>query len=411
MIPLSKPYFTKRENQLFKEVIDSGWVTMGPKVEEFEDSFKDYVGSKYAAAVSNCTTGMHLSLIALGVKPGDFVITVSHSYIATANSIRHAGAEPLFIDINNSNFNIDINCLDKFINDECFIKNGELYYRNYKKLIKNSPVLDNQKNVSGRVTCIIVPHQIGIPSNIYEIKKRVSKFNIRIIEDAACAIGSSISTNNKIQKIGNPVGDFVCFSFHPRKIITTGDGGMVTSNSKKLINKIKLLRNHGMSTEPAARAKQLKNVSSLHTVNGYNFRLTDIQAAVGIAQLEKLEMIINQRNYLANIYTDYLSKVNDIELYNNPKNSTTNWQSYPITITSEVRAVNLVNFLFKNGIFTKTGVMNSHSEPPYLKQDWKLPASELALEKTVHLPLFHTLKRKEIKFICNKIEEFFSNQC
>ena len=406
MIPLSKPYFTKKETQLFKEVIDTGWVTQGPMVKQFEENFKNYVGSKYAAAVSSCTTGMHLSLLALGVEPGDFVLTVSHSYIATANSIRHAEAEPLFIDIDSTNFNIDVDCLDAFINNKCHYKNGHLYYKDYKKLIQNSPVLRNLRNVNGKITCIIVPHQIGIPSNISEIKKRLNKFNIRIIEDAACAIGSSITLNNKIRKIGNPIGDLVCFSFHPRKILTTGDGGMVTSNNKKLIEQVKILRNHGMDSEPDIRAKKNIFMPSLHTVHGYNFRLTDIQAAVGIAQLEKLDEIIVQRNTLSDIYKDYLSKIEGIEIYTNVKNSSTNWQSYPITIRTKKKAIDLVNYLFQNGIYAKTGVMNAHMEPPYLKQKWRLPMSELTLEKTVHLPMFHTLRKKEIQFICNKVKEF-----
>tara|TARA_B100000700_G_scaffold327116_1_gene440686 strand:+ start:2158 stop:3375 length:1218 start_codon:yes stop_codon:yes gene_type:complete len=404
MIPLTKPSIGIDEINSVVNTLKSGWVTQGPRVQEFEKNFSDYTGAKYAAAVSSCTTGLQLSLISLGVQPGDLVITVSHSYIATANSVRHAMAEPVFVDVSKSNYNLDLDSLKNFVNNDCVVRDGMIYYKKYRNLIENSPTLKNFKNLKGKISAIIIPHQIGIPANVKGVKQFLNNYKIAIIEDAACAIGSIYEQK---KYIGNPIGDAVCFSFHPRKVITTGDGGMVTSNNKKFIENIKSLRNHGMNIDPYRRKNSKKYYFDVHIDNGYNYRLTDIQAAIGIEQLARIEGIVSERRQLGDIYKTELSTLKNLSTFDNEKENLTNWQSFPINILSRQNSKQLVKHLFDNGVFAKRGVMNSHEEPPYVKQDWKLKNSEYLLDKTVLLPMYNGLTIKEIKFVCQKVSKFF----
>tara|TARA_B100000029_G_scaffold493635_1_gene556391 strand:- start:681 stop:1907 length:1227 start_codon:yes stop_codon:yes gene_type:complete len=407
VIPLTKPVIDKKEIESVAKTIKSGWITQGPKVKEFEERFSKYTGAKYSAAVSSCTTALHLSLLTLGVKPGDFVITVSHSYIATANSIRHAMAEPIFVDVNSSNYNMDTESLKDLIEEECYVKNKSLYFRNYKKLIDNSPILDVINNVSGKISAIIVPHQIGIPSDIYEIKKILRGINLPIIEDAACAIGSKFNKQNNLINIGYPVGDLVCFSFHPRKLLTTGDGGMITSNNKGYIEKIKLLRNHGMNIDSFKRKNANKYFFDEHVISGFNFRMTDIQASIGVEQLKKINSVVNERKDIAIYYKKKLSAIDQVTTFEEGPNLLTNWQSFPIKIKSNHDSMDLVKYLFKEGIYSKRGVMNSHEEAPYIGQNWNLPNSEELLRHTILLPMYNGLKNKEIDYIVRKVKKFF----
>lgn len=408
IIPLSRPDLDNKEINSVSKTIASGWITQGPKVEEFEEKFSNYTDAKYSAAVSSCTTGLHLSLLSLGVQPGDLVITVSHSYIATANAIRHAFGEPVFVDVNLDNYNMDYESLKNFIEHKCISRNGNLYYKDYKKLIKRSPTLKYLNNVNGKIKSIIVPHQIGIPADVYKIKKLIKNYNIGIIEDAACAIGSKYNFNNKFLSIGKPMGDLTCFSFHPRKLLTTGDGGMVTSNNKLLINKVKLLRNHGMNKDSFKRRKTTKYFFDEHIESGFNYRLTDIQASIGIEQLKKVDKMVKERRKIANEYIDKLSSLQNVSLFKESENMFVNWQSFPVNILSKESSKQIVNFLYKNGIYSKRGVMNSHEEPPYIEQSWSLPNSEHILEKTFLLPMYSGLKDKEIKYVYSKVKEFFA---
>lgn len=407
IIPLSRPNLDKKEITSVTKTIYSGWITQGPKVEEFEENFSNYTGSKYAAAVSSCTTGLHLSLLAVGVQPGDLVITVSHSYIATANAIRHAFGEPVFVDVNRDNYNMDYESLKNFIENKCISRNGNLYFKDYKKLIKDSPTLKYLKNVNGKIKSIIVPHQIGIPADVYKIKRLVKNYNISIIEDAACAIGSKYNFNNQLFNIGRPIGDLTCFSFHPRKLLTTGDGGMVTSNNKSLINKVKLLRNHGMNKDSFKRRKTSSYFFDEHIESGFNYRLTDLQASIGIEQLKKIDKMVKERRKIANEYIEKLSNIQNISTFKESKKIIVNWQSFPVNILSKESSKQIVNFLYRNGIYSKRGVMNSHEEPPYIKQRWTLPNSEHILEKTFLLPMYSGLKDKEIEYVFSKVKEFF----
>jgi perosamine synthetase len=410
MIPISKPFLSEEEVNAVKEVILSGWVTQGPKVKEFEDLFASYVGSKHACAVSSCTTALHLALLAVGVKPGDIVITVSHSFIATANAIRHCGAEPVFVDIDKNTFNMSPENLNKCLAEDCEIRDGELFYRDVSDLaVGESPlshlIQDKTANVQncriGRVAAIMLVHQMGMPCDLKAILPLAYKFNLPIVEDAACSIGSEINIDGTWEKIGKPHGDIACFSFHPRKVLTTGDGGMITTNNTEYDKKFRLLRQHGMSLSDIARHNAKKVILEEYVTTGYNYRMTDIQAAVGIEQLKKLPEILGNYRKINLLYHKYIGDINWLKLPDEPEHSKTNLQSYPVRVLTNtpLSRNELMQYLMDSGISSRPGIMNSHQEKVYSNPTYKLSESEKARENTILFPIYTELTEKDIETI------------
>ena len=367
-IPIAKPYLGKEEADYAHETILSGWVTQGPKVQEFEEKFAQYIGSKYAVAVSNCTTALQLSLLVGGVKPGDEVIVPSMSYIATANCVVHVRATPVFAEVD-SDFNLDLD--------------------------------DVRNKITAKTKAVILVHQIGMPGDIDEFTAFCKEKKILLIEDAACAVGAEY----KGKKIGSH-SDFVCFSFHPRKVITTGDGGMITTPSQKYAERLKLLRQHGMSINDRVRHNAKKVMMEEHIEIGYNFRMTDIQAAVGIKQLERLDWIVAERRKIAEYYLEHLKDLNCIELPDEGEFKKTNYQSFAIILKEncKISRNDLMQKMLDEGIATRRGIMTSHREKAYKHfPKIELPRTERYCDNSILIPLFVPMEETQILFIIKTI--------
>ncbi|WP_162052634.1 DegT/DnrJ/EryC1/StrS family aminotransferase [Pontibacter pamirensis] len=366
MIPIAKPYLTEEEAQAAYDTILTGWITQGPKVQEFEEKFAAYTMAKYAVAVSNCTTALHLSMIVAGVGVGDEVICPSMSYIATANAIKYVGATPVFAEVQPETYNLD-------------------------------PV-DAERKITDKTKAILVVHQIGLPADIDAFKGLCERYNLKIIEDAACAAGSAYKEN----KIGFH-SELVCFSFHPRKVISTGDGGMITTNREDYYTRLKLLRQHGMSVNDRVRHESNKVIFEDHVEVGYNYRMTDIQAAVGIKQLEKLDWIVSERRKIAAAYNEAFKDIDFILLPIEKEGYFSNYQSYSIYLKKEcpLDRNSLMQELLDKGIASRRGIMTSHRETAYrnIQKDINLPISEDLQDNSIILPLYVPMKEEEIAYV------------
>ena len=383
-IPIAKPWMGEAEAEAASRAIMSGWVTQGPEVTAFEQEFTTYLGGKYACAVSNCTTALHLALLAVSVQPRDEVITVSHSYIATANSIRYCGAIPVFVDIEPQTYNIN-------------------------------PLLV-EAAVSDRTRAILIVHQIGMPCDLKAILDIARRYELPVIEDAACAIGSEIFWDGQWEKIGKPHGDIACFSFHPRKVITTGDGGMLTTNNPEWDKQFRLWRQHGMSVPDTVRHGAKQVIFESYPMLGYNYRMTDIQAAVGREQLKRLPEIVERRRYLAQQYQEMLADVPGLKLPTDPTWARSNWQSYCVRLPEKCEQRQVMQAMLDAGISTRRGIMCAHREPAYEHETWscgseqevcncrkgtcdRLSESEQAQDRTILLPLFHHMTQQEQDYV------------
>ena len=388
IIPVARPWMDECEAEATRRVILSGWVTQGPEVAMFEKEFSDFTNSRYACAVSSCTAALHLALLAVGVKQGDEVITVSHSFIATANSIRYCGAVPVFVDIQPDTFNMD-------------------------------PVLI-ERVITERTQAILCVHQMGMPCDLKSILDIGEHYNLPVVEDAACVIGSEIFWKGRWEKIGKPHGLVACFSFHPRKLVSCGDGGMITTNDPDLDRQFRLWRQHGMSVPDSTRHSSRQVVFENYEALGYNYRMTDIQAAVGREQLKKLPKMVSHRQALAQLYFKLLAEIPDLNLPIEPSWAHSNWQSFCVCLPDGCAQREVMQALLDKGIHTRRGVMCAHREMAYPIGSWscgmppqscscpsgscsRLVISERAQDECIILPIYHQMLEEDIERVSTSL--------
>jgi perosamine synthetase len=365
MIPIIKPTLGQEEADAAAAAVLSGWVSQGKEVAAFEAAFAQQVGSAHACAVSNCTTALHLALLAASVGPGDEVITVSSSFIATANVIIQCGARPVFVDIRPDDYNIDPDRIAAALTQ--------------------------------RTRALLCVHQMGMPCDLARILPLARSHGIPVIEDAACAIGSRIQMNGEWQAIGAPHGDVACFSFHPRKIVTTGEGGMLTTRHAEWDRLFRLWRQHGMSVPDTVRHSSARVVFEDYPVRGFNYRMTDIQAAIGRVQLGKLPGVIAARRRLAARYRAMLAEIPDVTPPAEPARAQPNWQSYCVRLPDGANQHGIMQSMLDAGIATRRGIMCAHMEDAYagLLPTVPLPESERARDGCVLLPLYPQMSEDE----------------
>ncbi len=387
-IPVARPNLGQEEVSAAGRAILSGWVTQGPEVAAFEREFAEYVGTPHACAVSSCTTALHLALLAMGVRTGDEVITVSHSYIATANSIRYCGAMPVFVDIEPDTFNVD------------------------PRKIASA--------ISEKTRAILCVHQMGMPCDLRAILSIGKEHGVPVVEDAACAVGSEILWDRQWQKIGKPHGDVACFSFHPRKLLTTGDGGMLTTANPDLDRRFRLWRQHGMSVPDAVRHSSPQVVFESYPELGFNYRMTDIQAAIGREQLKRLPDLLAARRQMVACYRDRLSDIPGLALPAEPVWARTNWQSYCVRLPQGADQRRVMQQLLDQGIATRRGIMCAHLEPSYqAPRTWRcadvecspegncpnLAESERAQREGILLPLFPQMTAEQQRQVADALRQ------
>ena len=357
MIPVMRPWLGAEEAAAAAEAVSSGWVAQGPRVAEFEQAFASTIGAGHAVAVSSCTAALHLALVVAGVGPGDEVVVPSLSFIATANVARHVGAVPVFADVDEATQNL-------------------------------TPATV-QPCLTPRTRAVILVDQAGVPADLDAMQALCEPRRITVVEDAACAVGSVYE--------GRPVGaraELAAFSFHPRKLLTTGEGGMLVTPSRDVADRLRRLREHGMDLSAAARHASHQPVIEHYVEPGFNFRMTDIQAAVGLVQLGKLGQLVARRRELAQRYQQLLAEVPGVRTIADPAYGTTNYQSFWILLPDNfpVSRDELLQHLADAGVSARRGIMAAHLEPAYEGCVHRpLPITERLTARTLILPLFHEL--------------------
>lgn len=374
MIRLTIPSIEEDDLQAVREVLESGYLVQGPRVEAFEKAVSEYVGTKYAVAVSNCTTALHLALLAIDVRPGDVVVVTAYSWISTANVIELCGAQPVFVDIRPDTFNMDPG--------------------NLKKVLKQ---LMTVKDTANRVKAILPVHTFGQMADMPEILELADKYDLPVIEDAACALGAKLQG----RQAGN-WGIMGCFSFHPRKAVTTGEGGVITTNDSSQAYKLKALRNHGLDPDSSTPDFILP---------GFNCRLTEFQAALGLTQLAKLDRIIANRRELAKAYNEMIGNT-PLQPPKISKGSSPVYQSYVVLLPerSAHERNSIIAYLKEEGIESTIGTYNmpltNYFCNRYGYEAKDFPITDHVFTQSLTLPLHEKLIYSEQEEVINKLTKY-----
>jgi dTDP-4-amino-4,6-dideoxygalactose transaminase len=375
MIPVMRPWLGDEEAAAAAAAVSSGWVAQGPRVAEFEAAFAASIGGSeehrelHGIAVSSCTAGLHLALVASGIGRGDEVVVPSLSFIATANAARYVGAVPVFADVDEATQNLTPETVAPHLTE--------------------------------RTRAVILVDQAGVPADLDAMRKLCDPRGITVVEDAACAAGSVYR--------GRPVGagaHIATFSFHPRKLLTTGEGGMIVTPDSGVAARLRRLREHGMDVSAAQRHASQQPVIERYTEVGFNYRMTDVQAAIGLVQLAKLGALVMRRRELAQRYQRLLAGIGGLRTIEDPECGTTNYQSFWVLLPRDfaVSRDELLHRLADAGVSARRGIMAAHLEPAYHDHpSITLPVTERLTTRSLILPLFHDLTEDEQDLVVRAI--------
>ena len=373
MIPLTKPFFGNEEVQAIGRTLKTGWVAgQGPKSAEFETEFGKYVGAKHCIAVNNCTAALHLSLLALGVQKGDEVIVSDYTFPATGHAVLYCGAKPVFADVRRDSYNIDPAAIERLI--------------------------------TPKTKAIVPVHAFGYPAEMDEIMRIARENGLKVVEDAACAAGAKYK-----DKFAGTFGEIGCFSFHGRKNVTTGEGGMVSTANGKLAAQIRSLSCFGM-TSAFGRQFQREFKPPVFRELGFNYKLSDIASTLGIVQLKRMEPTIKRKNRLARVYGEELSRIGKVTPPVVSSKVRHVYQSYVCMVDKSVNRNKLISKLRGKGIQVQIGTYASHMQPVYAKYGVRTlggscPDSNFLFEHSLALPMFYELSEEKVVEVVRTLEK------